>query len=62
MLKQFILSLLFFNLSALASESCSRTATINYQEVLVDSASSLKGEGLRPYLAKDAEALSYLKI
>ncbi len=44
-----------------ASESCSRTAIINYQEVLIDSANSLKGEGLRPYLAKDEEALKYLE-
>jgi hypothetical protein len=46
----------------LASESCSRTAVINYQEVLIDSANSLKGEGLRPYLSKDTQALSYLEI
>lgn len=44
-----------------ASESCSRTAIINYQEVLIDSANSLKGEGLRPYLAKDAVALNHLE-
>lgn len=50
------------NYALIASESCSRTATINYQEVLIDSANSLKGEGLRPYLAKDAQALSYLEI
>lgn len=43
-----------------SSESCSRTAIINYQEVLIDSANSLKGEGLRPYLAKDKVALNYL--
>jgi hypothetical protein len=55
---------LFFCLitgNLIASESCSRTAIINYQEVLIDSASSLKGEGLRPYLAKDKVALSYLE-
>ena len=46
----------------LASESCSRTAVINYQEVLIDSANSLKGEGLRPYLSKDTQAHSYLEI
>jgi hypothetical protein len=44
----------------LASESCSRIATINYQEVLVDSSSCLKGEGLRSYLQEDAKALEYL--
>ncbi len=50
------------NFPLIASESCSRTATINYQEVLIDSANSLKGEGLRPYLAKDPQAISYLEI
>lgn len=49
------------NSALFASESCSRTAIINYQEVLIDSASSLKGEGLRPYLEKDQTALSYLE-
>ena len=53
---------LAYHPSSFASESCSRTATINYQEVLIDSANSLKGEGLRPYLAKDPQALSYLEI
>lgn len=44
-----------------ASESCSRTATINFQEVLIDSANSLKGDGLRPYLSKEPIALNYLE-
>ena len=43
-------------LSALAAETCSRVATINYQEVLVDVSSRNRGEGLRYYLAKDPQA------
>lgn len=45
---------------ARADEICSRTATINYQEVLVDTSSSKLGEGLRFYLEKDQEALKFL--
>lgn len=41
-------------------ETCSRVATVNYQEVLVDANSSQKGEGLRFYLEKDKVAESYL--
>lgn len=47
-------------LGAFAAETCSRTAIINYQEVLVDTNSSLKGDGLRFYLEKDPVALDYL--
>lgn len=43
-----------------ASDICSRTATVNYQEVLVDSSSSKLGEGLRFYLEKDPEAKKLL--
>ncbi len=43
-----------------AAETCSRVAIINYQEVLVDTNSTQKGEGLRFHLEKDATALSYL--
>lgn len=39
-----------------AVETCSRVATINYQEVLVDVSSSNRGEGLRYYLEKDQVA------
>jgi hypothetical protein len=58
------LSLLF--LSALlsaqiwAAETCSRVATINYQEILVDVSSSNRGEGLRYYLEKDQIAKELL--
>ncbi len=46
--------------SALAQETCSRVATINYQEVLVDVSSKHRGEGLRYYLEKDEVAKSLL--
>lgn len=45
---------------AFAVETCSRVAIINYQEVLVDSNSSDKGEGLRYHLEKDEIAKTYL--
>lgn len=43
-----------------SQETCSRIATINYQEVLVDSNSVDKGEGLRFHLEKDPIALEHL--
>jgi hypothetical protein len=43
-----------------AEETCSRVAVVNYQEVLVDTNSTEKGEGLRYYLDKDVVAKSYL--
>lgn len=47
--------LIIFSLlgEAFAAETCSRVATINYQEVLVDVSSNNRGEGLRYYLEKD---------
>ena len=45
---------------SLAVETCSRIAVINYQEVLVDTNSTEKGEGLRYHLEKDPVAKSYL--
>lgn len=53
MLKLTVLILLFSSLPALGVETCSREATINYQEVLVDVSSKGRGEGLRYYLEKD---------
>jgi hypothetical protein len=44
-----------------AEESCSRTATVNYQEVLVDASSSNRGEGLRYYLQRDPIAKKLLE-
>ena len=43
-----------------AAETCSRVAIINYQEILIDTSSTQKGEGLRYYLEKDSRALEYL--
>ncbi|MDA9189701.1 hypothetical protein N9O57_01840 [bacterium] len=43
-----------------ARETCSRIAKVNYQDILVDSSSTQKGEGLRYFLEKDAIAKSYL--
>lgn len=55
-----IFLLIFCSISAHAVETCSRVAIINYQEVLVDSNTSEKGEGLRYHLEKDPVALQYL--
>lgn len=44
----------------LAAETCSRVASINYQEVLVDVSSNRRGEGLRYYLEKDPVAKELL--
>lgn len=46
--------------NAYSTESCSRTATINFQEVLIDSNSTQKGEGLRFHLSKDPVSKKYL--
>lgn len=50
----------FFSLFAHGAETCSRVATINYQEVLVDVSSNNRGEGLRYYLEKDDVAKGLL--
>ncbi len=42
------------------SDTCSRIAVINYQEVLIDSSSSKPGDGLRFYLEKDPKAREFL--
>ena len=44
-----------------AVETCSRIAIINYQEILIDSNATEKGEGLRYHLEKDPIAKSYLE-
>jgi hypothetical protein len=44
-----------------AQDTCSRIAMINFQEVLVDTSSSNKGEGLRFYIEKDPIAKKYLE-
>lgn len=61
MLKRTLLFLsIILTLSAEAVETCSRVATINFQEILVDVSSSNRGEGLRYYLAKDPLAKELL--
>ena len=44
---------LIMSFAVQADQTCSRTATVNYQEVLVDVSASYRGEGLRYYLEKD---------
>ncbi len=56
----FILFGIICNQTANAVQTCSRVAVINFQEVLVDSNASEKGEGLRYHLEKDPIALEYL--
>jgi len=53
MSKLTILIALMFLTPSYAAETCSRVATINYQEILVDLSSKNSGEGLRYYLEKD---------
>ncbi len=40
----------------MAIETCSRKAIINYQEVLVDTSTNKRGEGLRYFLSKNKES------
>ncbi len=50
----FIFLSFFFGLeTGYAEDVCSRMALVNYQEVLVDTSSTQKAEGLRFYLEKD---------
>lgn len=56
----FFITLILLNNTLHAAQTCSRTAIINYQEVLVDSNNSEKGEGLRFHLEKDPIAKEYL--
>lgn len=58
-----VLSFLFFIVSSVSGlETCSRVALIKYQEILVDTNSGQKGEGLRYYLEKSPKAREYLDI
>lgn len=60
-LKKLILLLsLIFTFCVQATQVCSRVAIINYQEILVDTSSTQKGEGLRYYLEKDSLAKGFL--
>lgn len=60
MLKLTVLICLLLSGAVIAAETCSRVATINYQEVLVDVSSKNRGEGLRYYLEKDEVAKGLL--
>ena len=55
-----LISFLLVSTLGWAAETCSRVATINYQEVLVDVSSKSRGEGLRYYLEKDQVSKSLL--
>ncbi|MBD64037.1 MAG: hypothetical protein CME62_02445 [Halobacteriovoraceae bacterium] len=55
-----LITLFIISQCALADSTCSRVATINYQEVLVDAGSGNRGEGLRFYLEKDPESKKLL--
>lgn len=60
-MRNFLLILLTLQSSLFASEICSRVATVNYQEVLVDAGASARGEGLRFYLEKDQRAAALFR-
>jgi hypothetical protein len=53
MLKLTVLFFFLTSYSTWGAQTCSRVATINYQEVLVDVSNATRGEGLRYYLEKD---------
>lgn len=55
-----LIILIIFSELAFSAQTCSRIAIINNQEILVDSNSTDKGEGLRYYFEKDQKALEYL--
>lgn len=46
--------------NAIAVNVCGRSAIINYQEVLIDTSTTKRGDGLRYYLEKDLLAKKYL--
>lgn len=56
-----ILIFSFFWTSVFAEETCSRTAIVNNQKILVDTNSVQKGEGLKNYLEKDETAKQFLE-
>jgi hypothetical protein len=60
MLKLTVLIIFILLGEVFAAETCSRVATINYQEVLVDVSSNNRGEGLRYYLENDQVSKSLL--
>ncbi len=60
MIFRLIICYLLFTFNSFAAETCSRVAIINFQEVLVDTNTTQKGEGLRFHLEKDSKAIKYL--
>lgn len=59
-IRYFVLFLFLYLPLVEAAEICSRTAEISGQTILIDSSSTQKGEGLRPYIEKDEVAKSFL--
>ena len=57
-----VLVYLILSSQSFAAETCSRVAIINFQEVLIDTNSTQKGEGLRYHLEKDTTAIKYLDL
>ncbi len=61
MIKILVIIFVIFSITHCYSvETCSRIAIINYQEILIDTNTTQKGEGLRYHLEKDPIALKYL--
>jgi len=52
----------FISYSQGLDNTCNRIAYVNYQKILIDSSSTIKGDGLRYLLDKDPIAKSYLDI
>jgi hypothetical protein len=59
-MKRYIAFIILFSTPLYATQICSRVALVNGQEVLVDTISTKKGEGLRYHLAKDEISMNYL--
>jgi hypothetical protein len=57
----FLSFILFQSLKA-QELTCSRTATVNYQSILVENGPNKKGEGLRYYLDRDPQAKKNLDL
>jgi hypothetical protein len=60
MINLIILMSFLLSFPILAENVCSRVATVNFQQILVDVSSKNRGEGLRYYLEKDEVAKSLL--
>ena len=60
-LKYVIHTFLFlWSTQVFSSDACGRSAVVDHQEILVDTSTSQKGEGLRFFLDQDPTAKSYL--